>query len=218
LKNYKRIGFVFPVYGFTMPNIVSRFIAQLPKDSNAYYFCIVTLGGIELGATHRTFEAFLKNGIELNYTTKIYMPENYILFSIVPGDNLIKKHLQNSVKRIEETASEILDYKETKTKKSIFYNLSKNISLSESNKWHLTAKKFVVGTNCIKCKKCIRVCPVENIRMDGGNIIFDEHCECCLACMHLCPKEAINYGEKTIGKKRYINKNINIEEMKKYCV
>jgi MinD superfamily P-loop ATPase len=79
------------------------------------------------------------------------------------------------------------------------------------------AKNFVVGNDCIKCKKCIRICPVENIKMVGDNIIFDEHCECCLAYIHLCPKEAINYGEKTIGKKRYINPNINIEEMKEYC-
>jgi hypothetical protein len=27
LKNYKRVGFIFPVYGFTMPNIVSKFVS-----------------------------------------------------------------------------------------------------------------------------------------------------------------------------------------------
>jgi ferredoxin len=217
LKNYKRIGLVFPVYGFTMPNIVSRFIAQLPKDCNAYYFCIVTLGGVELGAMHRTFEAFAENGIGLDYITKIYMPENYILFSMVPGDNLIKTHLKNSIKRVEKAANEILNNKKAKTKRTIFYNFGKNISRNESKKWQVAAKNFVVGNNCIRCKKCIRVCPVGNIRMEGDNVIFDEYCECCLACIHLCPKEAINHGEKTMGKKRYINPNINIEEMKEYC-
>jgi hypothetical protein len=34
--------------------------------------------------------------------------------------------------------------------------------------------------------------------------------------MHACPKQAINYGNTTVGKKRYINPNINIEDMKKY--
>jgi ferredoxin len=217
LENYKRIGLVFPVYGFTMPNIVSKFISQMPQNKNAYYFSIVTLGGFELGAMYRTYEAFDKNRIKLSYITMVYMPENYILFSMVPDDRLIKNHLNNSIKRIKKISYDILSYKATKPKKSIFYNMVKKISLEESKKWPFMAKEFIVNEECIKCKKCIRICPVENIKMVDNKIEFDEHCECCLACMHYCPKEAINYGLKTIKKKRYINPNIKIEEMKKYC-
>jgi hypothetical protein len=111
LENYKRIGLVFPVYGFTMPNIVSKFIEKLPQNNDLYYFCFVTLGGIELGAMYRTFEAFEKKGIELNYITKVYMLENYILFSIVPGDGFIKTHLKNSINCVEKITNDIMKYK-----------------------------------------------------------------------------------------------------------
>jgi ferredoxin/flavodoxin len=216
LGNYKRIGFVFPVYGFTMPNIVAKFISQLPQNTDAYYFSIVTLGGFELGAKYRIYEAFNKKGITINYITQIYMPENYILFSIVPGDSLIKKHLRNSIKRIQKTSNEILDLRTLQPKKSIFYHLVENISREETKKWPLMAKEFIVNDNCIKCGKCIKICPVDNIKMLEGKIMFEEHCECCLACMHSCQKAAINYGIKTVGKERYINPNIKIEDLKKY--
>ncbi|GHU33921.1 iron-sulfur protein [Spirochaetia bacterium] len=217
LENYKRIGVIFPVYGFTMPNIVLKFISKIPQNNNVYYFSIATLGAFALGAMYRTYEAFKKAGIELKYITNIYMPENYILFSKVPSDKIIWAHLKNSVKRIKEISDDILNYKKKKATKTILYNMVKNISLEESKKWPLTAKKFIVNKECVKCKKCIRICPVENIKMVNGQIIFDEHCECCLACIHSCSKEAINYEMSTVGKKRYINPNINIEEIKKYC-
>ena len=216
LDNYKRIGLIFPIYGFTMPNIVSKFISRLSGNNNAYYFCIVTLGGLELGGKYRIYEAFNKAGIELDYISHIFMPENYIIFSMVPGDNLIKKMLKDSIKKAEKISLDILNNKKLKAKKSIFYNLVKNISLEETKKWPSMAKSFTVNKNCIKCKKCIRVCPADNVTILEDKIIFGEKCELCLACMHSCPKAAINYGEKTVKKRRYINPNINIEEMKKY--
>jgi len=216
LDNYMRIGLIFPIYGFTMPNIVSKFISNMPNNKDAYYFCIVTLGALELGGKYRIYEAFNRIGIELNYISHIYMPENYIIFSIVPGDNTIKKCLENAVKKVERLSSDIINYKQNKAKKSIFYNMVKNISLEETKKWPLMAKDFIVNNNCIRCKKCIKICPVENIKMIKDEIMFGEHCELCLACIHSCPKEAINYGVKTLNKKRYINPNINMEEMKNY--
>jgi Pyruvate/2-oxoacid:ferredoxin oxidoreductase delta subunit len=217
LDNYKRIGLIFPVYGFTMPNIVSKFISLLSKNSNAYYFCIVTLGGAGLGAEYRIHEAFDRKNIELRYITHIYMPENYIITSMVAADKIINKTLRDSEKNVGRIADDIIKYTKKKPWKSIFYNMVKKISREETEQWPLRAKKkFIINGNCIMCKKCIKICPVENIKIIEEKIIFEAHCECCLACMHSCPKEAINYGTKTIGKKRYINPNIKIEEIKNY--
>jgi ferredoxin len=216
LVNYKRIGLIFPVYGFTMPNIVESFILKMPQNNNAYYFSLVTMGAFDFGAMYRTYETFAKAGIRLNYITNIYMPENYIIFSKVPSDKLIKTHLDNSKKRIRNISSELICMKNKLPNKTMFYNLMKKVSIKEKQKWRLAAKNFVVNESCIKCQKCIKICPVENIELAEDKIVFNERCECCLACIHSCPKEAINYGIKTINKKRYINPNIDIEEIKKY--
>lgn len=34
-----------------------------------------------------------------------------------------------------------------------------------------------------------------------------------MACIQYCPNEAIEYGKKTIGRKRYKNPNISLKEM-----
>jgi len=217
ITNYKRIGLVFPIYGFTMPNIVSKFILKLPLNSNAYYFCIVTLGGLSFGAEYRILEMFNKAKLQLQYLSKIFMPENYIIVTKIPTEKTIMKILNNSIKKVIKITEDIKKYKEQKPKKSLFYNLVKNISKEETEKWPLKAKNYKINNDCTKCKKCIRVCPVENIKMVEDEILFEEHCEYCLCCIHICPQRAINYGNKTIGKKRYINPNIEIEDMKKYC-
>ena len=216
LDKYKRIGLVFPIYGFTMPNIVSKFISNIPNNKIAYCFSIVTLGAFALGAMYRTYEAFEKIGIKLNYITNIYMPENYILFSRVPSDRLIKIHLKNSIKRINEISSDILNMDSRKPKKDIFYTMGQKFAAIESKKWALISSNFNINSDCIVCNKCIKTCPVENIEIVNYKIVFGHNCECCLACIHVCPKQAINYGSKTIGKKRYINPNIKIEDMKTY--
>ncbi|MDR1220145.1 MAG: EFR1 family ferrodoxin [Treponema sp.] len=218
VDNYKRIGLVFPVYGFTAPNIVSKFISNLSKNCNAYYFCIVTLGGLGLGAEYRIYEKFKEIGVELGYIAHIYMPENYIITSIVTTDKILNKTLKDSVKSVKRISGDLINYTKKKPKRSIFYNMVEKISSEETKRWPLRAKDFVVNENCIKCKKCITICPVENIGMIDGEIAFETHCECCLACMHSCPNGAINYKTKTVGKKRYINPNIKIEEMKKYSL
>jgi ferredoxin/flavodoxin len=216
LDAYKRIGLIFPVYGFTTPNIVARFISNLPKNNNAYYFCIVTLGGAGLGAEYRIYEKFKEASVELGYITHIYMPENYIITSMVTADAIINKTLKDSIGSVKRIANDLINYMKNKPKKSIFYNMVEKISLEETKQWPLRAKDFIINENCIKCKKCIMICPVENIKMVDTEITFEKHCECCLACMHSCPQKAINYKTKTIRKKRYINPNIKIEEMKKY--
>jgi ferredoxin/flavodoxin len=219
LIEYKRVGFVFPVYGFTMPNIVKRFLESLPINGNTYYFAVLTKGAFALGADRRMQEVFKKAGGKLNYITYVYMPENYILFSNLPSEKIVKTHLENSKRRVADIAKDVLSGKMKRAKITpidiMFGNIIKNISRKESQQWHETAKKFTVSGTCTGCNKCAKLCPVNNITMSDGKPVFDNHCECCLACIHSCPTQAIQ-AERTVGKKRYTNPNVNLIDMKKF--
>ena len=53
-----------------------------------------------------------------------------------------------------------------------------NEAAYEKNKanWHLLAADFSVKDNCTKCKKCIRLCPVDNIAIVEDKIRFSDKC------------------------------------------
>jgi ferredoxin len=56
-------------------------------------------------------------------------------------------------------------------------------------------KNYNINNNCIGCKICKEVCPVNNIEMVNNKPEFQHHCEQCMACIQYCPQKAINYKE-----------------------
>ena len=84
-----------------------------------------------------------------------------------------------------------------------------------SKKLRTADKKFILQDTCTKCGICARVCPVENIKPVDGRPAWLHHCEHCLACLQWCPVEAIQYGQKTIGRKRYRHPLITVSDMVK---
>ena len=65
-------------------------------------------------------------------------------------------------------------------------------------------KKFYATDACITCGKCVQVCPLKNIRLVDGKPLWQGNCTHCMACIARCPKAAIEYGQKSIGKERYL--------------
>lgn len=215
-RRYKRVGFVLPVYGFTMPNIVSRFISAFEFCDDTYYFAVLTMGALALGAKNRVQTAVENAGGRLSYIDIIYMPENYILFSKVPSDKVISNSLRDSLKRVSRVGENIKAHKTKRAIRPVTYYLTTKASRAETQKFRYVARSFTVSEDCIKCGKCVELCPVGNITLTDEGVAFAENCECCLGCIHACPAAAIDYLDKTQGKKRYINPRVNIGEMKNY--
>ena len=72
----------------------------------------------------------------------------------------------------------------------------------------------MVSDNCIKCEKCISICPVKNIELKDNKITFLDKCVACLGCYHRCPQKAILYKNHK-KKDRYVNPNINESDIGK---
>ncbi len=65
------------------------------------------------------------------------------------------------------------------------------------------AKAFTVSDACTSCGHCAAVCPLGNIRLDGGKPVWGTECTHCMACICGCPTSAIEYGRASVGKPRY---------------
>jgi uncharacterized Fe-S center protein len=57
---------------------------------------------------------------------------------------------------------------------------------------HADFRPHVVDEKCTACGRCVRWCPVEAIRVDGGvAVIDDDPCYGCGECVAACPEAAI---------------------------
>ena len=138
------------------------------------------------------------------------MPENYTLTFTVP-----KFYIKSTLKKAEMRIEKIIDKIENEQ-----YELpqkhktrEKRYLINKSN-WHIIGERFVVNERCVKCRKCINVCPAGNIALVDGKIVFEHNCVACLGCYHRCPQKAITYlGKKK--KDRYINPNIKQDDLGK---
>ena len=153
--------------------------------------------------------------VDLRWTTalKLKCPENYVITFSIPSDSEIEREFANMDKAVVQIAADIKARKQEKISWS-FGALLAPLNKSASDNINKTSKSFNV-TGCIGCGTCESVCPVGNIIMKNNMPEFEDGCEGCLACLHTCPQNAINYNNKTIGKKRYINPRIPLSELKK---
>ena len=53
---------------------------------------------------------------------------------------------------------------ERKQKEAVF--------LKNLNNWNKIGQSFSVSDDCIKCEKCVGVCPVQNIKLVKDSIVF----------------------------------------------
>jgi ferredoxin len=93
-----------------------------------------------------------------------------------------------------------------------YRNLSKASGLPFDELINLADRSFRTNENCNGCGICVRVCPVDNIKLVEGKPVWQHHCENCFACFHWCPKEAI-YGDIVEYAKRYHHPKVKLSDM-----
>ncbi|MDR1326003.1 MAG: EFR1 family ferrodoxin, partial [Treponema sp.] len=209
LNDMERIGFVFPIYG-SLPNFVNKFVSktEFPKNKNIYYFTIVTCGHFKWNAIPTLNKILLEKGITLNAGFDIKMVANAIgLYDI---SNKVDKILKKSQKNIDLIAEKIKLKKINRIQKRnpLIFWPDKFVT-----QYPMMDTDFNVSTDCKSCGICEKICPVKNIEIINGQPLFKHNCEQCLACIHHCPSKALNIGNKTQNKKRYINPDVTLQEI-----
>lgn len=71
---------------------------------------------------------------------------------------------------------------------------------------------FIANQNCIGCRTCEKVCPVNNITILDDKPKWNNKCENCLACYQYCPKNAIG-GDIVEYNEKYHHPQVDIKDM-----
>lgn len=211
----ERIGFVFPVYFYGLPNLVEDFVRRsaLSKENAKYFFAVATPGGFSGKPLAQLNNLFAKKGIHLDYGKKIRMNANYLVSYGSIGLYYITAMMgyAKHIKAIISDVSEMKTNEIERPKERTYQIYRKYIS-----KVHQLDKGYHTNDACNSCGICVSVCPVKNIKLENGRPVFSHQCESCMACLQYCPKKALNYENKTQKRKRYTHPDIKHTEISKY--
>jgi len=203
---------VCPTYAWRIPKIVSNWL-KTTKIMGAKRIWFVMTCGAEVGNASK-YNRILAEEMALSYmgTSSIIMPENYIAMFNSPS----KEEAEKIVEKATHTILDIITYiKEGIKFKPLRNNLYDRFMSSVVNpcfyRFFVSAKAFKTSDKCIKCGKCIKKCPLNNIVLTNESIKWGKKCTHCMACISYCPVHAIEYGKKTSKKYRYNFEQLDIQ-------
>lgn len=200
LPEGERLGFVFPVYFYTIGDVVSDFLERLEIDGDPYTFAVITCGGGIGGAGGLLAKKLRARGLNLSYIASLLMPDDTVFYYNLASDEANARRLRGAETRLEEIGK-ALNEKQTSKAKGGLSALCRSL-------YHAAAstKKFRAEENCLHCGLCERICPDGAIELrDGLPVWMKSKCTKCSACINRCPAEAIQYGKGTKTRRRYVN-------------
>jgi len=214
----ERIGIVFPVYMWGLPLAVKEFAAQLGAGPDKYIFAAATFGGFPAGTLPMLSKVLKSGGMKLSAGFGVKMPGNYTPMYGAKPEAEQQKCFKDSAEKIKQIVETVRAGKSAPLSKNPWFInalFSGFIYSGGSKRIPKSDEKFFALDTCTKCGICAKVCPVENIKLVEGMPEWLGHCEQCLACLQWCPVDAIQFGKKTIGRKRYHHPDVNVNDILK---
>ncbi|MDD2957993.1 MAG: EFR1 family ferrodoxin [Lachnospiraceae bacterium] len=205
LKSERSWIIVIPTYAWRIPHIVQRWIENTTFTGSKDIYFVMTCGGSIGNAGKYLKKLCVRKNMNYYGCSEIVMPENYIALFSAPTE---EKAIQ-----IIEQAESVIDKAAGYIKKSdkfpqpeISFGDKMNSGIVNNLFYpvFVHAKKFYATNECISCGKCVKVCVLNNVRMENGKPVWGDNCTHCMACICRCPSEAIEYGKHSHGMTRYI--------------
>ncbi len=195
---------ISPIHAWRVPKKVENFLKNAKFTGSKEIYVIVTMGE-DCGLTQKYCKKMIeKNNMILKGFKPIVMPDNYFISAIMKSKDENMQQIKDAIPTINETIDLI-------RKNESFFQTEYNKNdwfLSSVGNWGFNnfmanSKSFTLSDKCIKCKKCVNICPTNNITLNE-KISFSNKCMFCLACLHNCPVHAIDYKGKMAKNGYYV--------------
>ncbi|MDA3852583.1 MAG: EFR1 family ferrodoxin [Spirochaetaceae bacterium] len=213
------VGFIFPGYYGSVPQLVTRFIGEARNIQADYIFSMISAGR-STGIAMKTLAGQLEErNLRLNYGRSLMLASNYMsgwyYSMVIPGEeklNQLYEQAEQSCRRAIEDIKERKDFLD----RSSFIGYLLPLILSPSRYTRDTRpwdREFSIGDQCSGCGTCVKACPVDNIYLDQGKPKFNHNCQRCMGCVQLCPQQAFFIEGKAMNKPQYLHAEISRKEL-----
>ena len=208
------VGFVFPLHYMGLPLQVEAFMKRLDIVGNPYIFAIATCGVPYIGQPFADAEEILsQNRQRLNASWYVRLVSNYLPLRDTAAEWRIRIRAWLAEKKLRKITVAVKNKEPHDT-----WQLLRKPCRRLHNAWKARQQGIDENfrcdtTACTSCGLCERICPTQNILRPTGHPVWQHRCVECLGCLHICPTEAIEYGEKTKGRRRYRHKDITPKDL-----
>ncbi len=189
LSNYEYVGLLFPVAIQSTFPLVWDFINRLPKTNNQKIFMIDTMEAFSGGVVGPLRKALEDKGYNCIAALEVKMSSSIRIKDIDKSE----MHQKNNKALLasEKFISNMLAGNSSWGRVPVFSDWMRKISASREI-WTKTSKQLNLDHDkCIKCKICIKGCPVDALSMVDNKILINHDlCDSCVRCVHNCPKDA----------------------------
>lgn len=200
---------VSPTHAWRMPRFVTSFLKTCTFSGTKDIYVILNYGDSCKAAINYLKRDFEEMNLDFKGLYGIQMPENYLMLFDLAEDEVNREIVNKADSEILNAAKIIASKNDfNKEPAGLTEKVFSGIMNEFFYKFTVDDKDFYYTDKCIKCGICKKVCPMNNITYEDGYPKWNGECTHCASCINKCPKEAIEYGEKTKSRRRYLLKNI----------
>ncbi len=208
LRHHDFIVLAYPVQFSNAPILVRDFI----RRHSAYWrgkkvLCVATMGlfsGDGAGCSARLLKRY---GAKVVGGLHIHMPDSVCDVKLLKRPIERNKEIVRAADRKIERAAEKIKNGKYPHDGIYFYDriagfLCQRLWCYGKTKDYAGGPK--IGTECIGCGLCEKLCPMRNFRMENGKAVAGKRCTMCYRCISSCPKKAITLlGNKVVEQCRF---------------
>ena len=194
INKYDYICLGYPIHNYNCPKIVLDKIKKLNIKGKKYL--IYKVGGkntkLNDASSYKLYKYMKKGHNELMGEYHFLMPLN---INTKLDEKFIKYQIDYNLKLVKFMINHMYTIKDYKVK--VFDRIVSNLFNIVNKIMKFDSQRYkVIKDKCIRCRKCINLCPCKNIeyKWQKRKIMFANKCVNCMRCVNVCPSDAISVG------------------------
>lgn len=184
---------VAPIYAWRLPAVIEKLLGEASFSGDKRLYVVATMGQ-SCGAAGDYCRAIAQaRGLMFQGLRGIVMPDNFVVgFPAVSREEAVEV-IRQALPEVDKVGEAVAAGRPLSMEKAgLLGRLESGVAHWGFQRFMANSRSFTVDPRCTACGKCVRICPVNNIRLEKGTISFGQNCMFCLGCINQCPTHAID--------------------------